>query len=180
MEYFTYAYLREDGSPYYIGKGKGLRETTKHSVIIPPRERILRLKSGMTEEEAFRHEIYMISVFGRKDIGTGILRNRTDGGEGTSGHIQSEETRKKMSETWKKKGTSNRKGKTNSEESNRMRSQTLKERFARQEHHCKGRPANNKGKTQVEKAGTECPYCGSIQRNSNYKRHVEKCNRLHQ
>ena len=86
--FYTYAYLREDGTPYYIGKGNGSRAYSKQgrSVSPPPKERILLLKTGLTEEQAFRHEVYMIALYGRKDIGTGILWNFTDGGEGTSGY----------------------------------------------------------------------------------------------
>jgi|688.fasta_scaffold04444_25 hypothetical protein len=86
MEYYTYAYLREDGTPYYIGKGINNRayKGDCKSVRVPPKNRILFLKTGLTEEEAFKHEIYIINILGRKDIGTGILRNLTDGGEGFS------------------------------------------------------------------------------------------------
>ena len=144
MEYYTYAYLREDGTPYYIGKGKEDRIYSTCRRNTPPKDksRIIFLKQNLTEEEAFKHEIYMIAVFGRKDLGTGILRNRTDGGEGVSGRISSEETRKKISEANKgkirseetkiklseaKKGkTSNRKGVVLSEESRRKISEAKK------------------------------------------------------
>jgi hypothetical protein len=36
----------------------------------------------------------MIAVFGRKNLGTGILHNRSDGGDGPSGWVVSEETRR--------------------------------------------------------------------------------------
>jgi len=99
-DFYTYAYLREDRTPYYIGKGKDDRAYRKgKGQIRPPKDksRIIILKQNLSEEEAFQHEKYMIKVFGRKDIRTGILYNRTDGGEGTSGAIRSEETRKKLS-----------------------------------------------------------------------------------
>jgi len=92
MNYYTYAYLREDGTPYYIGKGRGRRAFLKHSGFYPPsKERILFLKTSLTEDQAFKHEIYMIDVFGRKDLGTGILHNKTNGGDGCSGKIMTEQ-----------------------------------------------------------------------------------------
>ena len=99
-DYYTYAYLREDKTPYYIGKGRGNRVYDKRKTIKPPKDKslILFLKKSLTEAEAFKHEIYMIFVLGRKDLGTGILRNRTDGGEGSSGAVQSEERKKAHSE----------------------------------------------------------------------------------
>jgi hypothetical protein len=89
--FYTYAYLREDRTPYYIGKGQGNRAYVKRYGTGRARRpknlnNIILLKQNLTEEEAFKHEKYMISVFGRKDLGTGILHNRTDGGEGSYGH----------------------------------------------------------------------------------------------
>lgn len=119
-EYYTYAYLREDGTPYYIGKGHGYRiNESRHSVSLPPKNRRLILKNFNSEDEAFKHEVYMISVYGRKDLGTGVLRNRTSGGEGSVNvkrteehlaalyegrkHIYTPEHAKKISKTLKAK-----------------------------------------------------------------------------
>ena len=100
-EYYTYAYLRENGTPYYIGKGKGRRIHLKagSAVHLPPKERRIFLKKNLTEQEAFKHEVYMIAVFGRKDQGNGILWNFTDGGEGTSGYKWTPEQKKQLSES---------------------------------------------------------------------------------
>jgi hypothetical protein len=101
MYYYTYAYLRTDKTPYYIGKGKGKRLYDKSRKGVKPpidKSRIIILKQNLTEEEAFRHEIYMIVVFGRKDLGSGILHNKTNGGDGSSGWIATPELRKRMSE----------------------------------------------------------------------------------
>lgn len=99
MEYYTYAYLRKDKTPYYIGKGKNNRiEKRIKNDIKPPgdKSRVIFLKQNLTENEAFKHEKYMISLFGRKDLKTGILHNRTDGGQGCSGRTIPEETREKI------------------------------------------------------------------------------------
>ena len=121
MDYYTYAYLRKNGTPYYIGKGKGRRIYQKHNGFCPPpKDRIIFLKQNLTEEEAFKHEIYMISIFGRKDLGTGTLQNKTNGGEGVSGVIMDDERKKlcaslkgkKLTEEHKRKISNSNKGRS--------------------------------------------------------------------
>jgi hypothetical protein len=83
--YYTYAYLREDKTPYYIGKGKGKRVYNRkahlqHGIFVPIKENILFLKTNLNEEEALKHEKYMIFIFGRKCNNSGVLRNNLDEG----------------------------------------------------------------------------------------------------
>jgi hypothetical protein len=132
-DFYTYAYLREDGTPYYIGKGRKYRAYSgNHKACpVPPKERILFLKQNLTEEEAFRHEIYMIAVFGRKDIATGILRNRSDGGgrsrAGGKGNFREGTTH--TEETKRKIGLAH-KGKVVSEETrSKLRKQTSQRKW---------------------------------------------------
>ena len=58
-EFYTYAYLREDKTPYYIGKGTGNRIYSKSRRVERPKDKskIIYLKKNLTEEEALKHEI---------------------------------------------------------------------------------------------------------------------------
>ena len=113
--YYIYQYLREDGTPYYIGKGKNRRAWVKQRIIPLPTDPglIQIVKDSLTEAEAFNLESELIAKYGRKDNETGILRNLTDGGEGArrphkkvawnKGIKQSAETKQKLSAYFKGK-----------------------------------------------------------------------------
>lgn len=104
--FYIYAYIRSKdsatamaGTPYYIGKGCKNRMFKKHISAKTPDDRslIVILENNLTEVGALALERRYIKWYGRKDLGTGVLNNLTDGGEGTSGWKASEETKKKMS-----------------------------------------------------------------------------------
>lgn len=114
--FYVYLWLRYKDSkhgpklsPYYVGKGCGNRAfNPRQRRVKPPKDRsyIVFAQEGLTEQEAFDLERYYIALYGRKDLGTGILGNFTDGGEGVSGLKHSQESRNKISQAHKGKKVS--------------------------------------------------------------------------
>lgn len=170
--YYIYAYLRKDGTPYYIGKGKGKRAfaNTSRAFRRPEdKNRIIIMESNLTELGAFALERRYIEWYGRKDLETGVLHNRTDGGEGISGFTftHSEETRKKMSESkkgkkrrpfteeHKRKMSEAKKGKKFSEEAKKNISDALKGK----KHSEETKRKMSDAKKGIKKEIVTCPYC---------------------
>lgn len=108
-EYYVYLYKDLDGTPVYVGKGKGDRafQHLKHS----SNDRLNKWISSRSSEshhiqpEIVAHgsednmlmiETALIQFFGRADLAKGPLFNNTDGGDGVSN--PSEAIRRRMSE----------------------------------------------------------------------------------
>lgn len=109
MKFYVYVLFRPwDGSPCYVGKGKGGRwlsnandgKYNRHLAFIVKKARKLGLeiprikaRENLSELEAFETEAALIAAIGREK--TGPLVNLTAGGDG--GFDPSSETRSKMS-----------------------------------------------------------------------------------
>jgi len=128
--FYTYLWLRENGTPYYVGKGHGKRAYRKGS---PPLDRVL-IQTFPNEIAAFSAEKFFISFYGRVDLGTGCLRNLTDGGEGGSGITYTPEMRRRISQ--RMRGNSNSAGCKLSLEACQKISRSLSGR-KRTESHCR-------------------------------------------
>ena len=78
-EFYTYLWLREDGTPYYVGKGKNKRglRSQGHWVSCPEGPRII-VQHHSSEHEAFAAEEFLISFYKRKCDG-GCLLNIAPG-----------------------------------------------------------------------------------------------------
>ena len=101
--FYVYGYRRDkdsnngkEGTFFYFGKGKGDRAYSKqHNVPVPKdKSNIVIIECNMLEDDALTLEIKLIAEYGRIDIGTGILRNLTDGGDrGSYGYKHTEESK---------------------------------------------------------------------------------------
>lgn len=102
VNFYVYLWLRGDGRPYYVGKGFGNRGFTSkgHHVGRPLDRNQIITQEFISESDAFEAEKFFISYYGRRDCGTGILRNRNNGGFGginNKGKKHSEEHRRRIS-----------------------------------------------------------------------------------
>jgi NUMOD3 motif len=88
--FYTYSHSIPNGRIFYIGKGQGnraysLKNRNQHwqRIVEKHGKPIIEILANWdTEEEAFSHEMLLISCF--KDMGY-TLANKTNGGEGQSG-----------------------------------------------------------------------------------------------
>lgn len=113
---FYYGHWKFSHEPFYIGKGKGERAYSHLSRKNqnPSKDRIVRQlkrlklnplivfkKKKLTERDAFDNERKLIICIGRKDLKTGCLVNRTNGGEGFSCGVFTQQRRDNLSRAMK-------------------------------------------------------------------------------
>jgi len=111
---YKYGSCEFEYEPFYVGKGKNGRwkningrtnyfiNRTNKIKKYGLKPIIFKLIENLNEKQSFYFETQLICKIGRKDLDRGPLINFTDGGDGSSGKITSEKTKRILSE--KKKG----------------------------------------------------------------------------
>lgn len=104
-DFYVYIIFRPNGIPCYVGKGRGSRwkrhERKSHNPHLAaiignaggelPK---IKIRENLTNKQACEIEISFIAAIGR-EIHGGLLVNQTDGGEGGTGTVWSEEARER-------------------------------------------------------------------------------------
>lgn len=106
---YVYRHIRLDkNEPFYIGISnidnnfsrafdKSKRNSIWKNIVSKTKYKVEILFNDLSWEEACEKEKEFISLYGRKNIDSGILSNLTDGGEGVQGKVTSKETKHKLS-----------------------------------------------------------------------------------
>ena len=104
-QFYTYLHCKPDGTPFYVGKGCGKRfrvftqRGEFHANVVAKygaKNILLFVFPCDSEQQAFDDEIQQIAQLRRDGF---RLANSTDGGEGASGRVLSEESLRKLSES---------------------------------------------------------------------------------
>lgn len=107
--FYVYLHITKDTNEiFYVGKGKGNRAYKSsgrnkfwHSVINKHGFKVEIVKENLTEEQSVALEKQLIHEYGRRDLGVGKLVNLTNGGDGVSGKIYTDNEKKLLSDSLK-------------------------------------------------------------------------------
>jgi hypothetical protein len=97
-DYYVYTYLDINSKPYYVGMGCKNRVIAKHLYVTVPSFDKIIVEDALTQQQAWDREIELIAQYGREHLGTGPLKNLTEGGPTQkSGWAQSPQTKQQIS-----------------------------------------------------------------------------------
>lgn len=120
FDHFVYQHKTPNSDiPFYIGKGKGYNYARAYSsrhrnnhwnnIVKKHGIEVTITHDKICVEEANKIESYLIEFYGRMDLGSGVLCNMTDGGDGSINYKHTEQTKEKF----KKRDYSRFKGESN-------------------------------------------------------------------